>query len=260
MPIIALTRDVSPNIVRCELTHLERRPIDPGIARAQHESYERCLAAAGCIVQRVGACPEMPDSVFIEDIAVVFDELAVITRPGAESRRLETPAVADAVAPYRPVRRIEPPATLDGGDVLQVGRTVFVGSSSRTNAAGIAQLRCTLRPLGYDVRQIEVRGCLHLKSAVTAASNELLLVNRAWIPGADLTGFGLVDVHPEEPDGANVLRLADRVLAAAAFPRTRERLEHHGVRVDTVDLGELAKAEGAVTCCSILIPTREDAF
>jgi dimethylargininase len=224
MPIIALTRDVSPSIAHCELTFLERSPLDPAVARAQHDDYERCLAGAGCVVQRVGACPERPDSVFIEDIAVVFDELAIITRPGAESRRVETPAVAEAVAHYRPVRRIEPPGTLDGGDVLQVGRTVFVGSSSRTNAAGIAQLRCTLRPLGYDVRQIEVRGCLHLKSAVTAASHELLLVNRAWIPGAELTGFALVDVHPEEPDGANVLRLADRVLAAAAFPRTRQRL------------------------------------
>jgi dimethylargininase len=255
MPIIALTRDVSPSIVHCELTHRERSALDAGVARAQHDDYERHLAAAGCVVERVGACPEMADSVFIEDIAVVFDELAVITRPGAESRRAETAAVAEAVACYRPIRRIEPPATLDGGDVLQVGRTVFVGSSSRTNAAGIAQLRCTLRPLGYDVRQIEVAGCLHLKSAVTAASHDLLLVNRAWIPGADLTGFELVDVHPEEPDGANVVRLADRVLAAAAFPRTRERLEHRGLRVDTVDVSELAKAEGAVTCCSILIPT-----
>ena len=255
MPIIALTRDVSPAIVRCELTHLERTAIDPEIARAQHEGYERVLASAGCVVQRVSACPGMADSVFIEDIAVVFDELAVITRPGAESRRVETPAVADAIAHYRPVRRIELPATLDGGDVLQVGRTVFVGSSGRTNAAGIAQLRSTLRPLGYDVREIEVRGCPHLKSAMTAPSDDLLLVNRAWIPGADLAGFDLLDVHPEEPYGANVLRIADRVIHAVGFPRTRARLEQRDIRVDTVDLSELAKAEGAVTCCSILIPT-----
>ena len=253
--MLALTRDVSPAIARCELTHLERTPIDLSIARAQHEAYERCLASAGCVVQRLASSADMPDSVFIEDIAVVLDEIAVITRPGAESRRQETAAVADAVTRHRPVRRVEPPGTLDGGDVLVVGRTVFVGCSGRTNAAGLAQLRCSVRPLGYDVREIEVRGCLHLKSAVTAISDELVLVNRAWIPTADLDGFEVIEVHPEEPHGANTLRLPDRVIHDAAFPRTRERMEAVGVRVDAVDLSELAKAEGAVTCCSILIPT-----
>lgn len=254
MPLIALTRDVSPALAHCELTHLERTPIDLEVARAQHDAYERCLADAGCVIQRLEAGVDMPDSVFIEDIAIVFDEIAVITRPGAPSRRAETPAVAEAVAPHRPVRRIEAPGTLDGGDVLRVGRTVFVGCSGRTNGAGIGQLRCTLRPLGYDVREIEVHGCLHLKSAVSAASDELLLVNRAWIPAADLSGFDVLDVHPDEGYGANVLRLADRVVHAAAFPRTRARLEQWGVRVQSVDVSELAKAEGAVTCCSILIP------
>jgi len=252
--ILALTRDVSPAIARCELTHLERIPIDPSIARRQHAAYERCLASAGCVVQRVEGGADMPDAVFIEDIAVVFDEIAVITRPGAESRREETSAVSEAVTRYRPVRRVEPPGTLDGGDVLVVGRTVFVGCSGRTNAAGLAQLRCSVRPLGYDVREVEVRGCLHLKSAVTAVSDQLLVVNREWIPTADLTDFEVLDVHPQEPHAANVLRLPDRVIYAAAFPRTRERLEARGIRVDAVDLSELAKAEGAATCCSILIP------
>ncbi|HJR66259.1 MAG TPA: N(G),N(G)-dimethylarginine dimethylaminohydrolase [Gemmatimonadaceae bacterium] len=254
MTLIALTRDVSPAIAQCELTHLERTPIDLEIARAQHGVYEHCLETAGCVVQRLEAGADMPDSVFIEDIAVVFDEIAVIARPGAASRRAETPPVADAVARMRPVRRIEPPGTLDGGDVLRVGRTVFVGCSGRTNSAGVGQLRCALRPLGYDVREVEVRGCLHLKSAMTAASDTVLVVNRAWIPTADLTGFEIVDVHPGEPYGANVLQVADHVIHAAAFPRTRERLEQLGIRVESVDLSELAKAEGAVTCCSILIP------
>lgn len=254
MSLIALTRDVSPAIAQCELTHLERAPIDVEMAREQHHAYERCLEAAECVVQHLAAGPDMPDSVFIEDIAVVFDEIAVITRPGAPSRRAETPPVAEAVARHRPVRRIEAPGTLDGGDVLRVGRTVFVGSSGRTNSAGIGQLRSAIRPLGYDVREVEVRGCLHLKSAVTSASDDLLVVNRDWIPSADLTGFEVIEVHPTEPYGANVLRLSDRVIHAAAYPRTRERLEQHRVRVETVDLSELAKAEGAVTCCSILIP------
>jgi dimethylargininase len=251
---IALTRDVSPAIAHCELTHLTRMAIDPEIARAQHAAYERCLEEAGCTVHRLDASSEMPDSVFIEDMVVVFDELALIARPGAPSRRGEAPAVAVEVARHRPLRHIEPPATLDGGDVLCVGRTVFVGRSARTNPAGVEQARRILGPLGYEVRTIEVRGCLHLKSAVTAVADEVLLVNRAWIPAADLTGFHLLDVHPAEPFGANALRLADRVLHGAAFPRTRERLEQRGIRVEEVDLSELAKAEGAVTCCSILIP------
>lgn len=254
MPLIALTRDISPALAQCELTHLERTPIDLEVARAQHDAYERSLAAAECVVQRLETNADMPDSVFIEDIAVVFDEIAVITRPGASSRRAETAAVGEAVSRHRPVRHIEAPGTLDGGDVLRVGRTVFVGCSGRTNSAGIGQLRCALRPLGYDVREVDVRGCLHLKSAITAASDDLLLVNHAWIPNADLTGFEVLEVHPEEQYGANLLRLADRVIHAEAFPRTRERLEQCGLRVESVDLSELAKAEGAVTCCSILIP------
>jgi dimethylargininase len=254
--IIALTRDVSPAIAHCELTHLTRTAIDPDRARVQHEAYERCLEDAGCTVRRLEAGPEMPDSVFIEDMAVIFDELALIARPGALSRRAETPAVADAVARYRPVRHIDAPATLDGGDVLCIGRTVLAGLSSRTNTAGVDQVRCILSPAGYDVRAIEVRECLHLKSAVTAVADDILLVNRAWIPTADLSAFDVVEVHPAEPFAANALRLSDRVVHAAAFPRTRERLERRGIRVASVELSELAKAEGAVTCCSLLIPER----
>jgi dimethylargininase len=254
MPTVALTREVSLAIARCELTHLERVPIDPGIARQQHEGYERCLAAAGCIVERIPAGAGMPDAVFIEDNAVVFDELAVVTRPGAASRRIETEAVAKAVARYRPVVRIEAPGTVDGGDVLHVGRTVFVGRSSRTNDAGIAQLLRLLEPIGYEVRPVDVQECLHLKSAMTAVSDGLLLINRDWVPAASFAKFDAIDVDPAEPYGANALRLADRVIYAAAFPRTRKRIEDRGIRVDAVDLTELAKAEGAVTCCSLVIP------
>lgn len=251
---IALTRAVSPAIAHCELTHLTRTTIDPTIARAQHDAYERCLEQAGCTVRRLETDAQMPDSVFIEDMAVIFDELALIACPGAPSRRSETPGVADAVAQYRPIQHIEPPATLDGGDVLCLGRTILIGHSTRTNAAAIEQVRRILGPLGYDVRATEVRGCLHLKSAVTAVADDVLLINRVWIPTADLAGFDLVDVHPAEPFGANALRLADSVMHAAGFPRTAERLATRGIRVDSVDLSELAKAEGAVTCCSILIP------
>lgn len=152
------------------------------------------------------------------------------------------------------MRHIEAPATLDGGDVVRAGRQVFVGSSTRTNAAGIEQLRRFLSDFGYQVRPIAVRGCLHLKSAATAVADDVLLVNRGWIPEAGLTDLELIEVDPAEPFAANALRLDDRLLHAAAFPRTRGRLERRGYEVGAVDLSELAKAEGAVTCCSILIP------
>ena len=130
---------------------------------------------------------------------------------------------------------------------------MLVGRSTRTNAAAADQLCRALAPLGYQVRTIPVSGCLHLKSAVTAVGDDTLVVNRAWVPDADLAGFDLIDVHPAEPFGANALLLPDRVLHGAAFPRTRERLEQQGIRVEPVEMSELAKAEGAVTCCSLLI-------
>ncbi|MGQ0715069.1 MAG: dimethylarginine dimethylaminohydrolase family protein [Gemmatimonadaceae bacterium] len=255
----ALTRGVSSAIARCELTHLERTPIDVAVARAQHSAYERALEAHGCTVLRLGEDADLPDSVFIEDTAVVFDELAVISRPGAASRRSETIAVEEKLAVHRPVRRIESPATLDGGDVVCAGRTAFVGTSTRTNAAAADQLQRLLSDFGYVVRAVPVQGCLHLKSALTAADDDVLLVNRPWIPDAGLTGFELVHVDAEEPFAANALRLGDRLIYAAAFPRTRERLEKKGYRVSTVELSELAKAEGAVTCCSLIIPPSRSA-
>src|SRR6185295_17496278 len=169
--LIALTRDISPAIARCELTHLEQEAINVDLARAQHAAYEACLRDAGCRVERLAAGPDMPVSVFIEDMGVVFDEVAIITRPGAASRRAETAGVADALQKYRPLHRMEAPGTADGGDVLVAGRQVFVGRSSRTNDAGIDQMRRVLAPYGYEVTAIDARGCLHLKSAATAVGD-----------------------------------------------------------------------------------------
>ena len=179
---LALTREISPAIAHCELTHLEREAIDVDRARTQHAAYEACLRDAGCRVERLAALPDMVDAVFIEDTAVVFDEIAIITRPGAASRRAETAGVADALRKYRPLYQMESPATADGGDVLVVGHQVLVGRSSRTNDAGIDEMRRVLTPFGYQVVAIEVRGCLHLKSAATAVGDNLLLMNPAWLP------------------------------------------------------------------------------
>jgi dimethylargininase len=251
-PWIALTRDISPALQDCELTHLAREPIDVGRARSQHEAYERALAGMGCAVHRLPAGEEMPDSVFIEDTAVVLDEVAVITRPGAPSRRAETPAVADALAAYRRLVRIEAPARLDGGDVMVVDRTLFVGRSERTNMTGIRQLRDALRRYGYTVQAVPVNGCLHLKTAVTSVGDGRLLINRGWVPADAFAGFELIDVDADEPFAANALRIGGRILYPTDFPRTRERLEALGMEVVTVPADELAKAEGAVSCCSLV--------
>ncbi len=251
--LIALTREVPKRISECELTHLERVPIDRARAVAQHEQYEAALRAAGCTVERVPTAPELADSVFVEDAAVVFPELAVITRPGALSRRGETPSVAGVLSKYRPLRFIDAPGTLDGGDVLRAGRRVYVGSSTRTNADGVAQLRALLVPFDYSVESVETSGCLHLKSAVTALADGWLLVNGAWIDIGRFKGFRLTAMDPGEPFAANVLRIGDEVLCAAAWPRTRARLDAEGLHTVAVDVSELAKAEAGLTCCSLIV-------
>jgi len=254
---IAITREVSPAIGRCELTHLERQPIDVELARTQHRAYQACLARLGCRVYTLPAEPDLPDSVFVEDTAIVLDELAIVTRPGAESRRPEVAAIAEALRPYRTLYAIHAPGTLDGGDVLRVGRCLFVGLSTRSNAAAIEQMQALLAPQGYTVQGVPVAGCLHLKSAVTEVAPGTLLINRAWVDAAAFAGLELIDVDPAEPYAANALRVGEALIYPAAFPRTRQRLEARGLAVHPIDVSELAKAEGAVTCCSLMVETPE---
>lgn len=249
---MALTRDISPALQDCALTHLAREPIDVDRARTQHAAYEAALAELGCDVRRLDADEGMPDSVFIEDTAVVLDEVAVITRPGAPSRRGETAAVADALAAHRRLVRLEAPARLDGGDVLVVDRRVFVGRSERTNMTGIRQLRDALRKHGYTVEGVPLHGCLHLKTAVTHVGGGRLVINRAWVPAEAFAGLELIDADPGEPFAANALLVGERVIYPAEFSRTRERLEAAGIGILPVPADELAKAEGGVTCCSLV--------
>lgn len=250
--LVAITREVSPSLGDCQLTHVERTPIDVGRAQAQHRAYQRALAALGCRVLTLAAEPALPDAVFVEDVAVVLDEVAVMTRPGAASRRDEGASVAELLARYRPLRTIAAPGTLDGGDVLRVGRTLFVGQSGRSDAAGIAQLADAVAEFGYRVQPVPIRGCLHLKSAVTALRDDTLLAQPRWLDGAAFPGYRIIEVDPAEAHAANVLRIGDEVLMPACFPRTAERVASAGVAVTTVDLSELQKAEGATTCCSLV--------
>jgi dimethylargininase len=250
--LIALTRAVSPLIGNCELTHLPRVPIDVDLARSQHAGYERALERLGCSVRRVAPAPEMPDSVFIEDTAVVLDEIAIVMRPGVASRAGEPAAVTDALASYRPLASIEPPGTLDGGDVLVVNRSIFVGASGRANQAGIDQLRAIAAPFGYALHVVGIRRCLHLKSAVTALPGDVLLLNADWVTPEAFAGFEHVEIDPDEPAAANVVRVGGQVLVRAVFPRTADRLTQRGFSTVKVTLTELAKAEGALTCCSLI--------
>jgi dimethylargininase len=251
--VIAFTREVSPTIDRCELTHLGRVPIDLERARAQHRAFERTLAELGCSVRRLPPAPDLPDAVFVQDAAFVFDEVAVLARPGAESRRAEVESVAVALKEFRPLRSIEPPGTLDGGDVLRLGREVYVGRTARTNSDGIRQLAAILRPFGYTVRPVPITGCLHLQSAVTPVAKQTLLVNRAWVDPSQFGSVEVIDVDPEEPFAANALRVRDAIVYPTGFTATQARLAALGLRVVTVNLSELAKAEAGVTCCSLIV-------
>ena len=250
--LTAITRAVSPALNRCELTFLERQEIDVARAVAQHRCYRDCLVDLGLAVLTLPADPGLPDSVFVEDPAVVVDEVAVILRMGAESRRAEALSLARALAPYRPLHYLQEPATLEGGDVVRAGRRLFVGLSGRTNRDGIAQLSARLQPLGYTVTPVAMRGCLHLKSACCALGDDLLLANREWVDTAPFEGFGIVDVAPGEPDAADVLAIGATVLIPAAFPATAARLAQSGRRVIPLDVSELMKAEAGVTCMSVI--------
>ncbi|HEX4614252.1 MAG TPA: arginine deiminase-related protein [Urbifossiella sp.] len=250
--LTALTRAPGPELARCELTHLPRQPIDPARALAQHRAYQTALRDAGVRVVELPADPALPDGVFVEDAAVVLDEVAVLTSPTPASRRGEGAAVGAALAPFRRLVRLPPEAFLEGGDVLRVGRTLFVGQSGRTGEAGLRALAGVVRPFGYAVVPVRVTGCLHLKSAACAVDGETVLANRAWVEAGPFAGVRLVEVPAAEPHGANVLRLPGAVLVSADYPATAGLLLRLGHRVVTVDVSELHKAESGLTCMSLI--------
>lgn len=248
----AITREVSPTLADCELSHLARTPIDIELAVIQHHDYQQALQALRCDVQVLPAEPGLPDSVFVEDAAIVLDEVAILTRPGAASRRAELPSIAAALRPHRPLLSIKSPATLDGGDILRISHTLYVGQSARSNTEGIAQLRNLLADHGYQVLGVPIRGCLHLKSAVTQVADDCVLLQPEWVDPRHFRHMRNIEVDPGEPHAANVVRVGNALLMPASFPRTCQRLRDAGFDVTTVDVSELQKAEGAVTCCSLL--------
>ncbi len=252
-PFVAITREVSRSIERCELTCLDRTPIDVARARAQHEQYREALRRLGLDVVCLPEEPDLPDSVFVEDTAFVLDEVAVVTNPGADSRKPEVESVARALGRFRPLLRVAAPATLDGGDVLVLGRSIYVGLSSRSTPAAVEQLRALLGPFGYAVTGVPVRDGLHLKTGVTQVEEGTLLINPAMVSRDHFPGCAFVEVDPSEPNAANALLVGGTIIFPAAHPRTRERLARLGRPVVTVEADELARAEGGVTCCSLIV-------
>jgi dimethylargininase len=250
--LLGITRLPSQRMNRCQLTYVARVPIDLGRALRQHQGYCRTLERCGATVRKLEGREGMPDCAFVEDTAIVLDEVAVLASMGAASRRAETAGVEAELARYREVSRIERPATIEGGDVLRVGRTLLVGRSPRTNEEGVRALERIAGRFGYRVVAVPVRSCLHLKSACTALDDETLLVNRDWVEAEALAGYRLVEVDREEPSAANVARVGECLCVSAAHPRTGGKIEAMGYRLEAVELSEFAKAEGCVTCLSIV--------
>ena len=250
---LAITREVSRAIEHCELTYLDRTPINVERARAQHEQYREALRGLGLDVISLPEQPDLPDSVFVEDTAIVLEEVAVLTNPGASSRKPEVDSVAAALASHRQLLRITPPATLDGGDVLTVGKMIYIGLTLRSNAAAVEQLRQLLNPYGYVVMGMPVTNCLHLKTGITQVAEKTLLINPDFIDKKYFPGYDFIEVDPSEPHAGNALLIDGTIVFPAAFPKTRERLMRLGRPIVTVEADELAKAEGGVTCCSLIV-------
>jgi dimethylargininase len=253
---LAITRGISPRFSECEITHIDRTPIDLDIARAQHSKYVHTLKQFGCHVLELPAETDLPDSVFVEDTAFILPHAAVITRPGADSRKPETETIIQALSPHIDLLHIREPATLDGGDVLVIGKNIFVGMSTRSNQDAINQLNEMLKDDGYLVSGVPMHECLHLKSAVTRVDDNTLLINKNWVVAHHFEQYDLIEVHPSEPYAANCLPVGYAIIYPTSFPRTDERLKARGYHVINVNVDELAKAEGAVTCCSLILTNR----
>ncbi|HTC67260.1 MAG TPA: arginine deiminase-related protein [Candidatus Acidoferrum sp.] len=250
--LTAITRGVSPAMVNCELSFMARAPIHLAKALEQHRAYEQALEQFGAKVISLPAEPALADSMFVEDPAIVLDELALIFPLGTESRRAEAASLAKVLSRFRELRYVQLPGTAEGGDILRVGRNLFAGRSKRTNKDGIRQLQSIAGEYGYTVTAVPVSGCLHLKSAVTFLGRNTLLANRKWFVASCMAGFEWIDVAPEEPHAANALAFGNTVILPASFPLTRTRIEARGFEVLPLDISELQKAESGLTCSSLL--------
>ncbi|MEZ6063994.1 MAG: arginine deiminase family protein [Planctomycetaceae bacterium] len=255
MATLAITHEPSPFMAECQLTFLQRQPLNFESLRRQHRNYCRLLNECGAEVRVLNASVDCADATFVEDTAVVLDEIAVLASMGVESRNREPAAMESVLREFRSIARIVSPGQLEGGDVLRVGRELIVGLSSRTNRDGVNQLRSIVERFGYRVHPVRVRGSLHLKTACTALPDGALLVNRNWLDTSALAGRECLDVPADEPWAANVALVNATVVVAGGNPQTADLLVSRGLTVRTAEVSEFAKAEGGVTCLSLLFET-----
>jgi dimethylargininase len=252
MSNFAITRGISAAMGRCELVYKERQTIDLELAQEQHAAYERVIEDLGYQLIRLPVMAGHPCSAFVDDTAVVLDELAIITRPGAESRRAEVGPIAEALAPYRKLIHMKAPCTMDGGDVLRIDKTLFVGHSKRTNRKGIERLRRIVKPHGYSVRKVTVHGCTHLKAAVSQVAPGAVLINPERVDPGDFDGLVIINVAAGEPDAANTLLLSDHVLVPSGCTETCRQLDALGIPVIELADSELIKAESGLSGCTLV--------
>jgi dimethylargininase len=249
---VALVRRPSSRMAEGITTYIDRVSADAGLAERQHAAYVAAVADAGWSIREVPAADDLPDSAFVEDTVVVLGDLAVLARPGAVGRRAEVAATDEAVRSLGlEVTRIEDPGTLDGGDVLKVGRTVYVGRGGRTNAEGIRQLRRHAATRGRLVVPVRLHGVLHLKSAVTALPDGTFIASDLSL--FDAAPFPTMRLVPEEAGSHVIVMGGGTLIMAASAPRSAEMLDDLGFDVVTVDIGEFEKREGCVTCLSVLV-------
>jgi dimethylargininase len=253
--LTAFTRAVSPRLAECELTFIDRVPINFERALQQHRQYEQMLGSLGVGVVQIPTDDQCPDSCFLEDTALVLDELAVLTRPGSETRRAEVAGVGPFIRQHREVVEIQAPATLEGGDVLRIGRELFVGITTRTTREGIDALRRHVEPHGYGVHPVVVPGALHLKSVCTAVDQHRILADGTRVDLSPFAGYEVMQVPAEEWMAANVLLVGNTVCMHSGFRETIGLLQRRGLDVRTTDISEFLKTEAGLTCMSLLFET-----
>jgi dimethylargininase len=246
----AITRGPGPNLAE-GITTSKPEPPDYDLARRQHDRYVDTLKSLGLQIVTLDPLPDYPDAYFVEDTAVVTPDVAVITIPGAKSWRGETEAIEPALAEYRPVKRIVPPGLLDGGDVLMLGKHFLIGVSKRTNKEGAAQLGRILEEHGYTWMEIPVRHGLHLKSNASCIGENRLLVNKTLARFEELKTYDKIVVDKDERSAANTLLIRDQLLVPMGFPKTRLKLEVAGLRTIELDISEIRKMDGGLSCMSL---------
>lgn len=249
--LTVITHLPSHKLQDCELTFVESEKIDIEKAQQEHQEYCEMLKRCGAEVIILDRNNDLADSVFVEDPIIVFDEIAVLTSMGVESRRKESQYLKEVFSKYRDVEEIKLPAKIEGGDVLKIGKKIFVGLSVRTNQEGITCLKNIIKPYGYEVIVVKVLGCLHLKTGCTALDDNTILINSKWVDDNAFKGFKKIEVPLSEPFGANILKINDVICMNKSFTKTLDLVKSLGYKTDCCDISEFVKAEAGLTCMSV---------